>query len=759
MLTLDNSRLRVSSTTQSQVNYMPQLDLLSLIRIVKRRWTSIVVTVGAALLLAVAYLMLAPNRYDGTALVLVDDNKNSIISKDEGGTAGRQPDPALIESQVEVAKSETVMLTTVRKLALTSDQEFMYQNTGFISRAIKGVVDFFRSRPSGAGDEAERERAAVDLLSGDVKAKRVGASYVIQIDYRNRNPFLAAKIANGLAGAFIAEESNARNGESKGAARWLEDQIVELRSRVAEADLAVQRYKAEHNIIDTSRGLISDQQLSDLNSQLVNTRATTAEAKARYERIAEIAKAGNVVEANVGEALRSEVITRLRAQYLDLANHKAELARRYGLRHMAVVKLAEEMSAIAESIDLEMRRIAEAAKNDYMIASAREISLRESLNALIAQSANASQWQVELRNLESAAQANRNMYDLLLQKLSQSTQEQTLPIHSARVITPAAVPQGPSWPKPGLVLGSATVVGAILGFVFVLLRETFNNCFRSPEDVRNYTGLEYLGTLPKIIARAPIASPKARGGETVLGAGNIVARQSVVAPFSRFTETLRNVKVSIDLCRQVQETEVIAITSALPKEGKSTVAANLGLLCARMGLRTLLIDADLHNPSLTRTLCPAAGDGLIAVLRDHVAYERLLRRDSISGMEFLPAGVRNPEPNCTTLLTSQAMANLLDEARRHYDIILLDMPPLLPVVDVKAAAHLVDHFVFVIAWDMTTRDAVRDALIDADHVRDRTIGVVLNNADETMLKRMESYRGPNYGNYYVNPSESAEESP
>ena len=746
-----------TSTNRDQTNLLPQLDLLSIVRVARRRLPSILLFVLLGLVLSALYLFSTPNRYSASALLLIDEkDKASILSRQDDAYS-QLPDPGIVESQVEVIKSDSVASAVVKTLHLSENSKFMNVQQPIVSRvigtvtgAVRDVIDAIVSifiSKHGGGGQPDLDLRATEMLKADTKVKRIGTSYVIEISYRGSDPALTANIANGIAEAYIHGEMNTKYRKAELAVKWLEDRLVELQERTSTADLAVQRFKADNNIVDTSRGLISDQQLSEINSQLVTARAATAEAKARFDRISEVST-NDLAGSNVDDALRSAVITRLRAQFLDLSNRRTELARRYGKDHAAVFELDQQMSAINESISAELKRIASAAKSDYMIAAARETSLRASLSALIGQSDATNKSAVALRNLESAAQADRNLYDLFLQKLGQSTQEQTAPVSAARIITPAVPADGPSWPKPSLVLGGGLFMGAVAGFAVALLLEMFTAGFRYPEDVRDYAGLEYLGTLPRL-ASARTLSARGAAAKGVLGSGNTVARQSLLAPFSRFTETIRNIKVTVDLERHSAGTPIIGIISALPKEGKTTVSSNLAMLVAQMGHKTLLVDADLHNPSLTRTLAADAKAGLVAVLKGEGAFEDYLLRDSVSNLEFLPAGVSQRDNNASSLLVSQNMVSFLEDARSKHDYVILDLPPLLPVVDAKAVAHLVDHFVLVIEWDETTREAVKEALMGAENVRHQTLGAILNKADVRMLKRIESYRGPAYGSYYV----------
>lgn len=737
---VQNSR---RAPTDGEVKLVPQLDALGLLRVLYRQWPIIAAFSAATLLLGVGYTLLATPRYTATVLLYVDPHKPQFNARQEV-TVNGAADPGVIESQVEILKSDSVLKGAAHTLDLADDPRF-HPAPGVVASLLSRISGRFRSVAASSPDDIEAEIA--EEVGSALKVKRVGLTYVIEIDYTSVDRELAARIANGVADAYSVAELDAQFRSNRQASKWLQDRIRELRAQAAEADRAVQKFKAENGLVDTARGSLNEQQLADVNAQLIAAKAATAEARARYDRVTEISK-GGLTEGSVADALRSEVITRLRAQYLDLSAKRGELARRYGRAHGAVANIDYQMEEIRRSIGLELRRIAESNKSDYEVAREREESIRRSLKELVAQADTNNQALVQLRDLESGAQTYRSLYDSFFQKFEEATQQQSFPVSRARVITPASEPDRPSWPRGVVVIPGALVVGVVLGLVAALLKEFLGNDFRGFDDVAHYAGLECLGVLPDLsYERGKRRSATPRPG--LLGGSSAYVRQSVDAPFSRFTETVRNVKVSIDIARSQQKSGVVGVVSSVPGEGKTTFAANLALLTAQMGHRTLLIDGDLHNPSLTRTLAKGAGSGLVEALTGGARVEDLLVVDGATGLSFLPTVLHGKESNVVALLTSKAMGDLLLSFRQQYEYVIIDLPPAVPVVDVKAAAHMIDNFIFIIQWSVTSRDVVREALESADTLRQRILGAVLNKADPAELKRFEAYKGRYYHNYYI----------
>jgi polysaccharide biosynthesis transport protein len=738
--------LTASSENSSDYRFVPQLDALGLLRIIYRHWPIILKSVGGVFALGLLYLFLAHPKFTATFLLYIDPRQSQSLGRQEISMNG-PPDPGIIESQVEILKSESVAINAARILKKRA-KEAGGEDAG--PGPIGRMLDRFGLAQSPPPEEAILHAQAVALLA-NFKAKRLGLTYVIEASYQGSSPTEAAATAQAIADAYVESEMNAKFQATQKATAWMQKRITELRDKASVADRKMLEYKAENNIVDTGRGLMIDQQLGDINSQLGVARAATAEAKARLDRVAEVSN-GDVFNNSVADDLHSDIITRLRAQYLDLDSKQAEFATKYGASHGAVQNILTQKQRIKHAIQDELHRISASATSEFEIALSRERGIQEELDKLVRQQAKTSEKQVQLRDLESSAQTYRNIYDTFFQQFEVAVKQQSFPISDARIVTAPFPPDRASSPKAIIIVPISLFLGAVVGFFIALVREFLGNGFRLSDDVLNYAGFECLGILPNLALetaarRTKIATPG------LLGAQSAYARHSINAPFTRFTETLRNIKVTVDENRARPEGGVIVgIVSSVPKEGKTTVSANLSQLIAKMGHSTLLIDGDLHNPSLTRTLAPKAEVGLVELLQKDKSFDEVVLKDAESGLAFIPAVVPARDSNVVALLTSRNMLSFLDQARSNFEYVLVDLPPVVPVVDAKAFAPHVDELIFVIEWSATTRDVVREALESADVLRQKVIGCVLNKADPAELKRFEAYKGRYYGSYYIEES-------
>jgi succinoglycan biosynthesis transport protein ExoP len=262
--------------------------------------------------------------------------------------------------------------------------------------------------------------------------------------------------------------------------------------------------------------------------------------------------------------------------------------------------------------------------------------------------------------------------------------------------------------------------------------------------LRNLSGMS--GSTSLVPAAETGRAPS--GTEKVIRYQNGLQGYVVNSPFARFTEAMRTIKMTADLNELGGPKKTIGITSSLPNEGKSTIGLSLAQWCAQAGSRTLLIDGDIRNPSLTARLAPGAKLGLLEVMRDQSCIEDVVWVDPLTKMAFLPCVIDSRLSNAGEILGSEAMARLFERFRETYDRVIVDLSPLAPVADVRATGKLVDSYLLVVEWAQTKIDVVEYALADAPTVAERLLGVVLNKVDIGVMSRYDSYRGKYYGKHY-----------
>ena len=728
--------------------------------ILRRQYPLIALIAGCAIAFGLVYLFTTPKLYTADARFLIDTTKMQAIRQQQEVVGPMPLDAAQVETEIEVLKSARIGLSVVKALKLTDDPEFVGSQTTFFGALFRLIfLPLSFGDDSAPTSEEAKTGSALGRFLSNRNVTRVGDTYVLDISYTSLNPGRAAEIANGIADAYLTDKLDAKFQSSSRARRWLEDRVADMRQQAMTADRAVLEFKEQKGIVDTgSRGtndgqLLVDQRVADLNTQLAKARATTAEAKARLDRIQVVAKQ-DIPDAAVADSLASGVITQLRSQYLEYNRRYQLYLSRYGAAHLAVVNLQNLMAELRRSMSDELNRIAESYKSNYEIAKAAEESLQVSLAQQVAGAQLTNRERLGLDELESKAKVYHTAHDSFLQQYMEITQQQSLPITEARVISAASAPGGASSPRSSRILFLATAFGLMLGIGAAYLRDTIDNVFRTPKQVKEVLKANCLAVLPVLTQRASSDAAMANVQSMTPKAGGLVKRinHDLVGPFrnvveeplSQFAEGVRAIKVATDISRSIKQNKVIGITSSLPSEGKSVVATNFAELMAHGGNKVILLDGDLRNPTLTRKLVSDPDVGLLQVLGGKCELRQAIFTDPVTGLAFLPAVINSRLAHSSEILASEAFAQLLDRLREVFDYIVIDFPPLGPVVDVRATTNIVDSYVYVVEWGHTRIKMVQRQFDAAPEIVERLLGVVLNKADTKMLSRYEDY----YGSYY-----------
>ncbi len=726
------------------------IDFERLAKAGRRQIAILVVFCLLSIVAGSVYLAHVVPRYTATAVVLIGSAKDKTGLS--ASIADLTYDAGAIDSQLEILKSEGLAQTVMTDLKL-EDSSIPRQPPSLLKRMVDEIRTLLKLDPPAAEDvdpselAASQRRGLITELEAGLDVRRIGRSYVIDIDYTSPDRLAAADFANAFARGYINDQLEARFASMKQASGWLEKRISELKQKSMSSDLAVQRFKSEHGLLTTDGRLVSDQQLSELSTQLIVAQGDRAKAEAKNNQISALIGKGDV-KAVVSGTLESPVINDLRQKYLVTAQLQAQVADTEGTNHpQAITNLQRSMDDYSKLIFGEMTRIAAAYKSDAEVARAKEDSLRQSLAKLAGENNAHAQYMVELRELQREADSYRTLYTTFLDRMQQVEEGQTNPESEARVITPASPPDVPTYPKRGVVMSLSIVFGLLAGIGVAAVREYKDNTFRTAADVTEGLDLEFLGMLPTIKApKSATRKDQSDNDPKIVNTRDPVLRYAVDQPLTSFAETLRTIKVAVDLQLGQTVPKIVGVISVSPDEGKSTVSKNFASLIAHFGLKVLLIDGDLHHPGLTQTLGSHAENGLLEVIRGDAALMDTVLFEPDSGLYFLPAILKERLSHANQSLASPGMRQILAAAGERFDYIIIDLPPIGPVVDVRASAAMFDAFVFVARWGRTVRDVVQTTLLADKEIRNRCIGVVYNRVQ---LDKIKLYEGSDSKAFYL----------
>ena len=731
----------------------PAVDLREMARILRRRWKTVAAPAIGLMLLALVYLLFATTLYTATSTVLVDPRRTTAIESNQSALSMSNfgTDDATIESETLLIQSIAILQRVVERLKLTDDPEFI--PTPGILDPIKRLFSF-AGPVAGANPEDSAKARSVEILQRRMKVTRQGTTFLVDINVSSESPRKAAAIANAVAEAYFEEQVRAKNESTRIAASWLNGQIDGLKSRVGASEKAVEDFRSANNLTVSQGVTVNDQQITDLNNQLVAARVQTAEARAKFDQAQHTGKSG-IDPGGINAAISSDTISKLRAQYADIAKNEADLTSKYGPRHPLVANVHAQLRDTQRLINEEIQRILQSARNDYDVARSREASLQQSFDQLQGVSSSSGQAQVRLRELQREAEANRTLYESYLARYKETTAQASLEMPDSHVVTKASVPIVPSWPKTWLLLGLALTLGVGVGCVLGFLADYLDQRIKTLEQAEQISGVPALAAVPLVGARE--LARLAKRGRNELGRYNPKAarllpaalqpplmRYALDAPGTFFAESIRAIRLALQRTLRVQPVKVVLVTSALESEGKTTLAANLAQSLATLGIRTLLVDADLRSPQLTRSLCPHAEFGLLQVAMDRVSADQAILIDRSTGLSILPSTAVKQADLITELMFSQRIVDVLDHLRHRYELIIIDSPPLVPLVDGRALAELADRIVLALAWDQTPGEVLSHTMDLLAPVHDRVLGTVLTQVDLSRLRFYDYYRSSAY---------------
>jgi polysaccharide biosynthesis transport protein len=705
---------------------------------VRRQWWLPLLGSLIGLALGIGYLASTPTLYKSSARILIDTSTDRYLH-DSKIIDAPSFDNADLGSQVYILSSESIALSVINSLNLIHDPEFVGSPTaGSGSRLLNSVKNWLGLNDHGndiIDPDVLAEQIALEAFAKRLNVYREDVPTVVTIAFESGDPNKAARIANAIADTYIAMTSEAKLTSNRTVSRYIQSRLTELKLQAEDAEKALRDYRIAH------KDLPSSEQLTALNTQLTNARIAVAEAKARLDGVrlgndgkinAAPADAVNSSKASTPKfALNNPEIVKLRSEYRDLTARAADLEGSLGPKHAAVVKLRKQIDELRTSIRDQEQLIADSYSNEYQAAKAREGEVAATVARLVGEAGTNGQEQVTLRQLEGSADTLRNLYNSFLQYNTMQTEN--IPVQNAHVITKALPPLQKSYKKQAAVFLGSIMVGLCFGAGAAVAREWAADVFRTSRAVEQLTGL-YCVTLPIVRIKPPL----------------VVDEHVLDSPYSRFAEALRAVKTAITVAPVAPHgAKVIGIVSSVPGEGKTTIATNLAaLMVASSGARTLVIDCDVHLSQLSARLAPEARQGLIEALVDPSRIDQLISKRHRSGMDVLPCALPSRVPHAAEFLGAPRMEQLLASARKTYDYIIIEIAPIMSVVDVKLIERFIDSFIFVVEWGQTRRTLVLEALSEAQVIRERIISVVLNKADPVALRTLEAYKGVKFQEYY-----------
>ncbi len=683
----------------------------------RRRLPLFVPIVAAAILIAGLYSLFQTPVYEATARVLIETRTQSLTPDADVMSGLPAKDSSVVDTEVEVLQSRTLARRVVDELELRNDPEF----GGSLAESVAKVQD------------------AVDI-------RRAGETYLIDLVVEAEDPQRAARIANAYAAHYVELQKETKREATASASNLLRERVERMAVEVRNADARLNSFKIANGLMSVNGATLAEQTAATIDQEVARARAQEAEARGR---LASLEAAGGTLDvANAQSSLAG-----LRSEQAAARQALSEAQLKYGERHPAYQAAQARVQQIDEAVASETGRARAAAaatrqqqlneaRAQAVAAAQRSAALSASAGATQGALARNTRAETALGELQRRADAVRATYEAYLNRYKETQTKLGTEQADSRVVANAAPPQRPVKPDLKVNLALGALFGLALGLAAVVLAAVLDPRLSTPAEIESALDIE---ALPSIATLQTIEEDAERAKVTH------PVDYILAEPLSAFAEQFRNLRAAISPAAAGGGSEVVALTSALPSEGKTTTSLCLATVAALSGVRTILIDCDVRHRAVSRYTGHAPKGGLIEVLNGEATLDETISHDARSGVHHLSMSAAPTSPR--DHFATDAMASLIDELRRRYDYVILDTAPILPLADTRLLVRHVDRVAMLVRWRDTPRRAVEAALQILANADATIAGVALTLVD-LRKQATQGYGDPafyhrKYKNYYT----------
>lgn len=706
------------------------IDLKSVIGLIQRQIRLIITTIIVVSGISMAGLYSITPRYQANATLMVDTSSKNLLVVDNRSTSIGNEN-ARVDSEVGILKSDQILSDVVLENNLTTDEEFGLK----VSLKDKALTFLRLSAPQPLSDDQALSLVLNNFRSA-VGISRQGLTYLISVTVTSADPAKAAMLTNSLTRAYVTEQINAKVTSALAARDTIQRRLPSANAAIIENENKFDIYVNE-TIARFEKDNPGSTQLATLRATMKQLQSDRAKS---IDRI-------NIVEQYIKEKNYRGLASEFASQNLQQlqANHDMTIAKiQTGGSEAQIVSLRNDLANIENQITTSAKEQLNQVKSNLAEFQERENVVRNDIQQAFLSSNLPPDILTKLSSLRQSSEIARTQYQTLLSKLQDLDAQTELQLPDSRVVSAALTPTSSSYPNRNLVLSLAFIGSLGLGVGLAVIREYFIGGFTSNEQVQS-------------VLRTAIAAvaPKQSMSDMAKSSGR-VPDLLVTSPLSLFSEAIRRLRLSLD--REIRKkdwsgieeedtSKVILVSSSLPNEGKSTIALSLARAYALTGQRTLLIDCDLRKPSLNKYLALEPSHDFLDYLRqgpNTAGLPAMTMNDPLSGLTVLLGGRRSDVPT-DELVMSERMSRVLAGARKHFDYIILDTPPVEPVVDALYLARHADAIVFVLRWANTPQSSAKRAFAALQESKrpDANIVTILNQQERAKIAGYSSY-----SNYY-----------
>jgi len=699
--------------------------------IVKRRWAVLTCLLIVFSTVAIGTLKQTP-IYEGKVLTEINPEPPNVLNFREILQIDTRDIDSYRETQYKVLQSRTLAERVVRDLKLYQYPEFYRRHAllGLVERDPDQIPSASDPGPPDSASDAYRN--SVKHFLDSLSVSPVRRSNLVEVSFYSEDAALAARVANQLSADYIDQNLQVKWDETIKASEWLQGQLVGLKGKLEKSEDTLQAYAQANSIlfVEEKKNLVNER-LAQLQEQYTKTQAERFQKEALYGLV----QAGKVQD--LPGFLSNRLIQDLAVRLSELERDYSQLTATVKPDYPKAVALEKQIDTLQASLDRQKKALAQNIVDEYRSAMANERYLTQALEQQKKEVNDIAEKSIQYNILKREVDTSKQLYDGLLQRLKEAQVSAGLKASNIRIVDAAEVPKRPVKPRVLLNLALGMVLGLGLGVGLAFFQEYLDDTLKTPDEVETLVRLPALGVIPLF---SPDGTSKTSEGKLVsIGHHGHEARPPRIQTDPAVLEAFRSLRTSILLSAN-PVAKIILITSALPGEGKTTMAVNLAAMLASLGSRVVIVDSDMRRPACHRATGVENKPGFVQCLTGHVDLpEGILPVPGVQNLSVVPCGPIPPNP--AELLSSPLAAGLLGRLRGEFEYVILDSPPLLSVADARTLSTLSDAVVLVVRAYETPYDAVRRArslLYDAGA---RILGVALN--DVNVRKG-----GYGYGYYY-----------
>ncbi|MEL6640099.1 MAG: polysaccharide biosynthesis tyrosine autokinase [Pseudomonadota bacterium] len=730
----DNPQM-VVETTHTQLPDDDRVEVgLIFVAVWRRKWMIMLCMFGFAALFFAAVSQVTP-QYTARASVMLDPRSVQVLSSDDV-VSDLTLNNALLDTEVSVLRSNILLEEVISQLDAAFLEQLDPANTvpsmmdrarsavrtqmRNASRFILGGADDAAANVATVDPEVQRMRRLVGAIRQSLTVWREGQSYLISVSLETPNPTLSMVVANTVTETYISRQLDDRRSAVRGATRFLEDRVELLRAGVEEAEEAVGDFRINQLAESGLSQSTIDQQLLDLSTQLALARADLSQTQARFAQIQTVIENRGISAA--ADLLTSPFVISLRQQQSELGRERADLMTRVRADHPDRRRVDAQISLVTEELRAEVQKILATMRNDVEVARSRAESIQLSLSDMEGRSADMSRTNVELRQLEREADAVRENYQTMLNRLNETRSTEQLQRADARMVERAIAPGGPSSPRVTLITAFGGAVGLSIGLIATFTMMMSNVGFKRASQVEKVTGLPVLASLLKVDWSSY---------PTVLRA----LRKN---PYGGFAERLRQLRTALSLEAQNPDAGAcVMVTSSLASEGKTATALSLAQLEVLANRSCVVLDLDLRKSRIAQTFGYQAKTDLVGTLLQNQPLEDAIYTLPEYGFDILT--VSESTPQLMDLVTNAQWAALIADLKSRYDLVLIDTAPVMLVSDTHRLVKLVDYILVLVRQNETRQRAVVDSARKLEDMGANAMAAVLSVTDPSTEKQAYGY--------------------